>query len=331
MSRSAELIRNTPLATLGTILICTLIFILQKALDWKLQVFTFCPRLILYAHEYYRVFSSTLFHANLMHIGMNMLSTFAIGRVLEKQLGTLGLVVTMMWSAIVSCSLYLGWAIFAHLVLDMDRWMYDHAVGFSGVLFHLSVVECHLSPQLSRSLFGMVNVPAALYPWALLVVLQMFMPNLSFMGHFCGILAGSLQIEGYLEWMMPGDSYLKEMEKWTLLRIIAGLPSFHSPPSSGTLGGSRFGRSESSGGILHFAKKGIKMVCKYLYYFVETLFVVIFGRGHQLNSNIWFDNLWFKRKSKGNGEPGAVSRPVDVLQEAGDDHDEDNQELSSLV
>ena len=331
MSRSVELIQNTPLATLGTIIICTLIFILQNALHWKLQVFTFCPRLIIYAHEYYRVFSSTLFHANMMHIGMNMLSTYAIGRMLEKQLGTLGLVVTMLWSAIISCALYLCIAMFAQLVLDYDKWMYDHAVGVSGVLFHLSVLECHLSPQFSRSLFGVVNVPSALYPWTLLVVLQMFMPNLSFLGHLCGILAGSLQIEGYLDWTMPGDSYLREMESWTLLRRLAGLPSFHSPPNSGTVGGSRFSRSES-GGILRFAKKAIILVFKYLYYFVETLCIVIFGRGHQLNSNIRFDDLWLRSRPKSrDGGPGTVSRPVDALQEDADEKDEENQELSPLV
>lgn len=254
-----------------------------------------------------------------------MLSTYAIGSLLEKQLGTLGLIVTMLWSAIVSCSLYLCIATLAHYIFDYDKLMYDHAVGFSGVLFHLSVLECHLSPQFARSLFGMVNVPAALYPWALLVVLQLFMPNLSFMGHLCGILAGSLQIEGHLEWIMPSDSYLREMESWTIVQNIAALPSFCSPPNNGTVGGSRFGRSES-GGILHYAKKGIIFVFKYLYYFAETLIVVIFGRGHELNANIRFDNLWFKPKSRDG--PGAVSRPVNVLQEAGD---EDNQELSPLV
>ncbi|CAJ1952442.1 unnamed protein product [Cylindrotheca closterium] len=329
MSRSVELLRNTPLATLGIIMICTLIFILQNALNWNLQVFTFCPRLIIYAHEYYRVFTSMLFHANMMHIGMNMLSTYAIGRMLEKQLGTLGLVVTMLWSAIISCALYLCIAMSAHLVFDYDKWMYDHAVGFSGVLFHFSVLECHLSPQFSRSLFGVVNVPSALYPWALLVVLQMFMPNLSFLGHLSGILAGSLQIEGHLEWIMPGDSYLREMESWTLFRQLAGLPSFHSPPSSGTVGGSRFGRSES-GGILRFAKKGVTLVFKYLYYFVETLAIVIFGRGHQPNSNIRFDDLWLRPKRRA-AEPGVISRPIDVLQEADDEEDEENQELSPLI
>ena len=259
-----------------------------------------------------------------------MLSTFALGNLLEKQLGTLGLIVTILWSAIISCSIYLGFAILAHYILDYDKWMYDHAVGFSGVLFHLSVLECHLSPQFSRSLFGMVNVPSALYPWALLVVLQLFIPNLSFMGHLCGILAGSLQIEGHIDWIMPSDSYLREMESWSVSQKVASMPSFCSPPNTGTLGGSRFGRSES-GGIIQFAKKGIILVFRYLYYFAETLCIVIFGRGHRLNDNIRFDGLWLKTKSHGGGGPGAVSRPVDVLQEAGGDNTAENQELSPLV
>jgi hypothetical protein len=32
------------------------------------------------------------------------------------------------------------------------------------------------------------NVPAALYPWALLVFWQLVMPGASFLGHLCGVL-----------------------------------------------------------------------------------------------------------------------------------------------
>jgi Rhomboid family len=34
------------------------------------------------------------------------------------------------------------------------------------------------------------SVPAAAYPWALLVFWQLVMPGASFLGHLCGVLVG---------------------------------------------------------------------------------------------------------------------------------------------
>ena len=69
-----------------------------------------------------------------------------------------------------------------------------NSVGFSGVLFSLAVQESYLAGTTSRSLFGMVNVPSKYYPWAMLVVMQVLMPNVSFVGHLCGLLIGFLHV-----------------------------------------------------------------------------------------------------------------------------------------
>jgi hypothetical protein len=47
----------------------------------------------------------------------------------------------------------------------------------------------------SRSVFGFFSVPAKLYPWVLLVLLQLLMPGISFLGHLGGILSGYLCIQ----------------------------------------------------------------------------------------------------------------------------------------
>lgn len=46
------------------------------------------------------------------------------------------------------------------------------SVGFSGVIFTLALMDCYLSTQPTRSLFGFVQVPTRLYPWVLLVLLS---------------------------------------------------------------------------------------------------------------------------------------------------------------
>ncbi len=65
------------------------------------------------------------------------------------------------------------------------------AVGFSGVIFGMIVIEGHLSQQATRSVLGLATVPTAAYPFVLLVLWQLLMWNsVSFLGHLCGILVG---------------------------------------------------------------------------------------------------------------------------------------------
>lgn len=50
-------------------------------------------------------------------------------------------------------------------------------VGFSGVLFCYAIIEANHTTEVSRSFYGMFNVPAKLMPFLLLVVLQVFIPK----------------------------------------------------------------------------------------------------------------------------------------------------------
>lgn len=175
----------TPLTTTAFASICIFIHLIQLAVDFDLQKVTMSPRLVLHTNEYYRIISSAVFHANLMHIGMNMMSLMAIGTLLEKRVGSFYLLLTIAWAILLSGLFYIFIAWLAYAVLGFDEWMYTHAVGFSGVLFHLSVLECNImssSGSNSRSLFGVVSVPTSVYPFALLILLQFCIPGLSFLG-----------------------------------------------------------------------------------------------------------------------------------------------------
>jgi hypothetical protein len=59
-----------------------------------------------------------------------------------------------------------------------------------------------------------------------LVVLQLIMPELSFVGHLSGIVAGTLQLYGFLGWAMPSDTLLLQMDDWSCGRRLAATPSF---------------------------------------------------------------------------------------------------------
>ncbi|CAM9920629.1 unnamed protein product, partial [Heterosigma akashiwo] len=75
-------------------------------------------------------------------------------------------------------------------ITDDPSWMVQNAVGFSGIIFTLAVVESYRSLTPTRSIFGFVQVPTRIYPWALMIVLQVMVPQISFMGHFSGLLVG---------------------------------------------------------------------------------------------------------------------------------------------
>jgi rhomboid domain-containing protein 1 len=254
-----------------------------------------------------------------MHLGMNMLSTFAISSLLEKKLGTLrflfSVVSAMIFSGILYCTI--SWS--AYKILGYEDFMYEHAVGFSGVIFHMSVLECSLSPNVSRNIFGFFSIPPFLYPWALLILLQMFLPNLSFLGHLSGIITGTLQSYGLFEFVIPGESYTSQMESLEVLRRLVNLPSFVSTPNS-----SRFLYQRETGGIFKFIKRGCAFMIKLFKDVWETLFVCIFGRGSSLNSNIQI----FGRGTMHADGPGKISYPTDIIEEASDD---ERDPLSILV
>ncbi|KAJ0980058.1 hypothetical protein J5N97_015532 [Dioscorea zingiberensis] len=75
-----------------------------------------------------------------------------------------------------------------------DAYYNQYSVGFSGVLFALKVILNSQSDDLTY-IHGLI-IPARHAAWAELILIQMFVPGVSFLGHLGGILAGLL----YLQW-----------------------------------------------------------------------------------------------------------------------------------
>jgi membrane associated rhomboid family serine protease len=279
MSRSRELLRTTPPVTIGIIALCVALYLVPI----DLQSVTLCPRLVLYLREYYRILSSALFHASLTHIGMNMMSVIAIGTLLEQRMGTILFLFTTLWSILLTGAIYLAIAQLLSLLFHKDSLMYQHSVGFSGVLFHMSVLECNLGPHRSRSLFGFLTVPSFLYPWALLGLLQVLVPGLSFTGHLAGILAGSFQSCGFLDGLLVSVSYTREMETWS--SVVAWFTTtcpnnYCRAPTSETVliirGETAITTSVHD--VRQFIWQGMCLVVQWIGHVLETLKVIVLGR-----------------------------------------------------
>lgn len=247
-----------------------------------------------------------------MHIGVNMLSTSAISRAVENKLGTIRLFVSIWWAIILTSTVYISIAYLTSLVFGYDGWMYQHAVGFSGIIFHLSVLESNLHPG-PRSVFGFFSVPSSIYPWVLLVALQIIMPNLSFLGHLAGILTGTLQWHGLLDGLLLGETFLMELEAMEVVRPLISMRGFVATTQG--IGGGPSGGGQSIGGnssssFGSFGGRSLynvyNLVVKCIQDTFETLVVCIFGRGSRLNMNI---RLWPRSPSTSDRTDRAFGRP----------------------
>ncbi|KAL7459319.1 hypothetical protein ACHAWC_011042 [Mediolabrus comicus] len=284
MSRAAETLASIPLATLSIMSVCCLVYLYQFIFDPPMHNYTMCPRLVLYLNEYYRFITSSLFHGSIMHIGMNMMSTMAIGSSLERRIGTLAMATTILWGIQLTSSIYVFVSWLLYVTFGYDHLMLQHSVGFSGVIFQLAVLEANLSPDRTRSVFGFINVSSKMYPWALLVILQFIMPQISFMGHLSGILIGTMQFHGSLDIVFPSDEYLKESETFSSLQFLVNQPGFIKMPEAG----SGLGQREGSAGFFVAVGGSIALFVKNI---CETLKVIIFGRGERSNENIQMGGL----------------------------------------
>lgn len=123
------------------------------------------------------------------------------------------------------------------LLFDYERAYYnEYAVGFSGVLFAMKVVLYSQSDNYTY--VQGIMVPSRYAAWAELILIQMFVPGVSFLGHLGGILAGLLYL--YVRSSYSGPD--------PLTKIIRGVTSILRWPLQSLLGMFRFSRRRIHGG-----------------------------------------------------------------------------------
>ncbi|KAH9737753.1 Rhomboid-like protein 15 [Citrus sinensis] len=148
-----------------------------------------------------------------------MLALVPLGSELERIMGSVRMFYITILLATSNAILHLLIALLvAHIPFyRLQNVMDECAIGFSGVIFSLIVIETSLSGAQSRSVFGLFNIPAKWYPLILLVLFQVLMTNVSLLGHLCGILSGFAYTYGFFNLLMPGTSFYSAIESSSLL------------------------------------------------------------------------------------------------------------------
>ncbi|XP_023345943.1 rhomboid-related protein 4, partial [Eurytemora carolleeae] len=146
--------------------------------------------------EYLRLVVPALRHTHDIHLYYNMVSLAWKGIQLERRLGSIRFFFTLVLLTLMSGIAYVLLAVLAADLSEDYSYMQQCSIGFSGVLFALKVLTSKYSSETDReSYFGFL-VPIRYGVWLELLLIQVLVPNTSFIGHLGGILAGLVLVKG---------------------------------------------------------------------------------------------------------------------------------------
>ncbi|XP_059646525.1 rhomboid-like protein 15 isoform X2 [Cornus florida] len=218
-----------PFVTSAVVIVCGAIYLvcLLFGYDSFVEV-CFLPSEIISRFQVHRFYTSILFHGSMLHVLFNMMALVPLGSELERVMGSVRLLYMIILLATSNAIFHLLIALLAaHNPFHQYQYLMDEcAIGFSGVLFSMIVIETSLSGVQSRSMFGLFNVPAKWYAWILLVVFQLLMTNVSLLGHLCGILSGFAYTSGLFNLIIPGTSFFSAIESFSWLATCVRRPKF---------------------------------------------------------------------------------------------------------
>ncbi|KAB2071772.1 hypothetical protein ES319_A08G246000v1 [Gossypium barbadense] len=186
-----------PPVTAGLLASNTLIYLRPSFLDSLLPFVDevwFNPHLILKNKDMKRFFLSVFYHVDESHLVYNMISLLWKGIQLETSMGSTEFASMVVALLGLSQGITLLLAKSLLVFFDYGRPYYsEYAVGFSGLLFAMKVILNSHSENFTN-VHGLI-VPARYAAWAELILIQMFVPRVSFLGHLGGILAGILYLK----------------------------------------------------------------------------------------------------------------------------------------
>ncbi|XP_016053189.1 PREDICTED: rhomboid-related protein 4 isoform X1 [Miniopterus natalensis] len=151
--------------------------------------------------DWQRLLLSPFHHADDWHLYFNMVSMLWKGIHLERRLGSRWFACVITTFSVLTGLVYLLLEFALAECMGEPGYKRSCAVGFSGVLFALKVLNNHYHPGGFINVLGF-SVPNKFACWAELVAIYFLCPGTSFAGHLAGILVGLLYTHGPLKKVM---------------------------------------------------------------------------------------------------------------------------------
>ncbi|XP_029923550.1 rhomboid-related protein 4-like isoform X2 [Myripristis murdjan] len=153
-------------------------------------------RMVYWDADWLRLLLSPLHHANEWHLGLNMSSLLWKGITLERRVGGAWFLYLLSVFYVLTGLVYLLLGVWLTEITKDQSYSWNCAVGFSGVLFALTVISNYYCP------LGVTNVIGIHTTWVELTLIQLVAPGTSLISHLAGILVGLLYIAGPLRKIM---------------------------------------------------------------------------------------------------------------------------------
>ena len=224
-TRGGDWFGSLPLGTKSVLLLNVCLYVLCVLFGYDaFHEVCMAPHWVLHQLQVYRILTAPLFHGGIIHLAFNMTAFVPMASSLERLLGSVQFChIVFLFVALSSC-FHVALAVVAG-ALGFDA-MHECAIGFSGVVFGVIVVDTHLQMVPRRSVFGFFSVPSQYYPVSLLLFLQVIIPSVSFLGHLAGLLAGSAYVNGYLNPLLRRQTTVAALEGNPHAAAISNQPSF---------------------------------------------------------------------------------------------------------
>lgn len=90
--------------------------------------------------------------------------------------------------------------------------LFNCGVGYSNILFGIAMVFSYVGEPYFNFL-GLCRVEKKFMPWLYMLLIYLTIPNSSFLGHFCGLMAGLLIKFGGLYILLPRFLWIQSFEE----------------------------------------------------------------------------------------------------------------------
>ncbi|KAI9145243.1 hypothetical protein BKA69DRAFT_553376 [Paraphysoderma sedebokerense] len=218
-------VQTLPFGTLTYLSLCLLIYFLSFIKSLEVEG-AFCLSTMKLSQSFghiFKVLTSPLVHFSFGHLFFNSLTMVMLLPQLESKQGT----TQFLYLIFILFPIFSGFLLFAlnEGLLRLIMTTGGCVGGASGILFAILTANT-MEVGGSRVIYGAFSVHAAIYPWVLLVVIQILIPSASFGGHLSGILVGYLYYYKTLNFLLIRPRFLERLETMLPLRLLARIPSY---------------------------------------------------------------------------------------------------------
>ncbi|KAK5584307.1 hypothetical protein RB653_005915 [Dictyostelium firmibasis] len=215
--------KKIPLTTKVFTFLCLILFALSLAAPLKFGTYSTCLSLQnlinSFSNNFYKILLCCFTHADIYHILYNLITFLDLAKLERLTFGTLKYFYLIILFGIVSNLI----SLIFYLVVQKNLCQ----LGFSGILFALIYIESDSSGR-EVFLFNAVKIPSKLYPWAMLILIHIFVQGSSLIGHLSGIISGILYIKGHLNHFILSNEKFSEIESSTFMNFMTTKNSYIS-------------------------------------------------------------------------------------------------------